>query len=89
MITAATLYRVAAIQQRRDLAQIRSRRDALAAQREQAIAQYNQLEQTLNELRRTLDAMHGGLQELDALIAEIQLPSGTERRTPNDDSLTR
>lgn len=55
--------------------QIKARRDALAAQMGQAQQEYNQLEQMLAELQRNLDAMHGGIQELDALlIVEPELP---------------
>lgn len=71
MITAATIRRVATIQQRRDIAQIRTRRQALAEQAEQAKAEYAELERSLGLLGRNLDAMHGGLQELDALLAEL------------------
>lgn len=49
---------------------IQARRNALAAQLEQAKAQYDQLETTLKLLDRQLCAMQGGLQELDALLAE-------------------
>lgn len=47
---------------------IRARRDALAAQIEEGKQQYAQLEHALAMLQRNLDAMHGGLQELDALL---------------------
>jgi septation ring formation regulator EzrA len=51
---------------------IRARRAALAAQMEQAQQQYSELEQTLALLQRNIDAMHGGVQELDALLAELE-----------------
>lgn len=50
------------------IAQIQARRDALAAQKAEAEAQYSQLEQALALLGRNIDAMHGGIQELDALL---------------------
>lgn len=50
-------------------AQIQARRDALAAQLAEAQQQYAQLEATLTQLDRSMCAMHGGLQELDALLA--------------------
>lgn len=50
--------------------QIRARRAALAAQLAEAQQQYAQLETMLHTLDRQLCAMHGGLQELDALLAE-------------------
>lgn len=50
---------------------IRARRDALAAQLEQGKAEYQQVEDLLVNLQRNLDAMHGGLQELDALLVAI------------------
>jgi phage shock protein A len=49
---------------------VRARRAALVAQMAEAQQQYAQLEQTLQQLGRNLDAMQGGLQELDALLAE-------------------
>jgi chromosome segregation ATPase len=49
---------------------IRARRAELARQLETAQRQYNELETTLNALDRQLCAMHGGLQELDALLLE-------------------
>lgn len=52
--------------------QIRARRDALAAQFEQAQAEYQQVEDLLANLQRSIDAMHGGLQELDGLLAAIE-----------------
>lgn len=52
---------------------IQARRAALAAQLETAQQQYDQLESTLRALDRQICAMHGGLQELDALL-EIALP---------------
>ena len=51
---------------------IRARRDALAAQKAQAEQQYAELERTLNLLDRNICAMQGGLQELDALLAEAE-----------------
>lgn len=48
---------------------IRARRDTLAAQKAQAEQEYNALEARLALLQRNLDAMHGGLQELEALLA--------------------
>jgi len=51
---------------------IRARRDALATQLEQAQQQYNELEAMLRTLDRQLCAMHGGLQELDALLAAAE-----------------
>lgn len=51
---------------------IRARRDALAAQMAEARQQYTKLEATLAVLDRNLCAMHGGLQELDALLAEAE-----------------
>lgn len=57
--------------------QIEARRAALAAQHKEARLQYAELEkaieqqqQLLAQLQRNLDAMHGGLQELDALLEE-------------------
>lgn len=56
-----------------DLTQhIQDRRAALAAQMEQARQEYARLEQMLMTLGRNLDAMHGGVQELDALIEELE-----------------
>lgn len=52
-------------------AQIQKRRDALNAQRQQAEQQFNTLEQQLALLQRNIDAMIGGVQELDAQIAEL------------------
>lgn len=49
---------------------IRARRDALAAQLAKARQQYNEFERTLQALDRELAAMHGGLQELDALLTD-------------------
>lgn len=46
------------------------RRARLAAQLAEAQQQYAQLETILHTLDRQLCAMHGGLQELDALLAE-------------------
>lgn len=48
---------------------IRGRRAALAAQLAQAQQQHAELEATLKALDRSMCAMHGGLQELDALLA--------------------
>jgi len=53
-----------------DRATMQARRDALQAQLDQARQQYDQLEQTLRTLDRQLCAMAGGLQELDALLAQ-------------------
>ena len=55
---------------------IKERRAALAAQAEQAKATYDQLEATLKELDRQILAMHGGLLELDQLLAELALLDG-------------
>lgn len=52
-------------------AQIQQRRDALNAQRQQAEQQYNTLEAQLALLQRNIDAMHGGVQELDDLLQEL------------------
>jgi chaperonin cofactor prefoldin len=52
------------------IARIQARRAQLAAQLAEAQQQYAELEQTLAGLDRQLCAMHGGLQELDALLAE-------------------
>ena len=51
---------------------IRARREALAAQKAQAEQQYAELERTLRLLDRNICAMQGGLQELDALLAEAE-----------------
>ena len=58
--------------------QILARRDALRERAEQAKAEYAQLEQMLAHLQRSIDAMHGGLLELDALLADL-------KETPHDD----
>lgn len=50
-------------------AQIQARRNALAADLEAVRAEHDRLEGVLLSLRRQLDAMHGGLLELDALLA--------------------
>lgn len=50
---------------------IRARRAALAAQAAQAEAEYAQIAALLAGLQRSIDAMHGGIQELDALLATI------------------
>lgn len=50
---------------------IQARRNELAAQQAQAQQEYAQLEQMLLQLGRNLDGMHGGLQELDALLKEF------------------
>lgn len=47
---------------------LRARRAELAAQMEQAQQEYAQIEAMLAQLQRNIDAMHGGLQELDALL---------------------
>lgn len=57
---------------------IRARRDALAAQLAEGQQQYQQLENALAMLQRNLDAMHGGLQELEALLQE-STDDGNER----------
>jgi hypothetical protein len=51
---------------------IRARRAALAAQMAEAQQQYTAIEEQLRLLGRNLDAMHGGLQELDALIEQTE-----------------
>lgn len=51
---------------------IRARRDALAAQKAQALAQYAELERMLADLDRSIAAMHGGLQELEELLATVE-----------------
>lgn len=56
----------------------RARRAALAAQLAQAQQQYAELEQTLAMLDRQMCAMHGGLQELDALLAEPPIEAPPE-----------
>lgn len=53
---------------------IQARRDALAAQIAEAQQEYDQLESMLCTLDRQLCAMHGGLQELDALLAAPEVP---------------
>jgi hypothetical protein len=50
-------------------AAIQARRAALATQAEQAKQQYAELQATLHELDRQICGMHGGIQELDALLA--------------------
>ncbi len=52
------------------LAAIQARRAALAAQLAQAQQEYQQVEQALALLQRQIDTMHGGLLELDALLAD-------------------
>lgn len=54
------------------LDRITARRDALAAQLAQAKQQYAELEATLLQLDRQLCAMQGGIQELDALLEDVQ-----------------
>jgi len=51
---------------------IQARRASLAEKMAEAQQQYAELESTLALLQRNLDAMHGGLQELDALLAELR-----------------
>lgn len=58
---------------------IRARRDALDAQSQAARLQYADLEEAIRQqqqslalLQRNLDAMHGGLQELDALLITLE-----------------
>jgi len=53
---------------------IRARRDSLAAQLTEAAQEYARIEALLSDLRRSIDAMHGGVQELDALLASEQEP---------------
>lgn len=55
------------------LDRIQARRAALAVQLADAQRQYNELESTLKELDRQLCAMHGALQELDALLMSDEL----------------
>jgi chromosome condensin MukBEF ATPase and DNA-binding subunit MukB len=57
--------------------QVQARRDALAAQMEQGQQEYTQLEQMLAQLDRSICAMAGGLQELDALLAEPEIKDVT------------
>jgi phage shock protein A len=61
-----------------DIGVIRTRRAALATQAAEAQQHYaeleatsRELEATLRELDRQICAMHGGLQELDALLADV------------------
>lgn len=61
---------------------IRARRATLAAQKVQAEQQYAELERTLLLLQRNIDAMHGGLQELDALLAELGEAAAEELIAP-------
>jgi phage shock protein A len=51
--------------------QAAARLEALRAQKAQAEAQYAELEQALAMLQRQIDAMHGGIQELAALVGEV------------------
>lgn len=57
---------------------IRERRASLAAQLAEAEQQYAELERTRTMLDRQLCAMHGGLQELDALVAPFESGAGRE-----------
>lgn len=59
---------------------IHARRAALAAQVAEAQQQYDQLEAALRTLDRQLCAIHGGLQELDALL------QGTPDELRDDDT---
>jgi hypothetical protein len=61
------------------ISRIRTRRATLIIQLGGARLQYADLEETIKGqqqslalLQRNLDAMHGGLQELDGLLAEIE-----------------
>lgn len=61
------------------IVRIRARRDALDAQSQAARLQYADLEEAIRQqqrdlalLQRNLDAMHGGLQELDALLITLE-----------------
>jgi septal ring factor EnvC (AmiA/AmiB activator) len=61
------------------IGRIRERRATLTAQLDGARLQYADLEETIKGqqqalalLQRNLDAMHGGLQELDGLLAELE-----------------
>jgi DNA repair exonuclease SbcCD ATPase subunit len=49
---------------------IMARREELMRKLLQAQQQYSELEGTLHTLDRQLCAMHGGIQELDALLAD-------------------
>lgn len=53
---------------------IRARIAALQAQKAQAEQEYSTLEARLALLQRNLDAMHGGLQELAALLPKEDAP---------------
>jgi len=66
------------------IAAIRARREALAAQLEQGKAQYAQMEQALALLQRNLDAMHGGLQELSALLEPPDTAEAPPKRRANN-----
>lgn len=61
-----------------EIARIRERRAALAAQLAQAQQQYVELERTLHTLDRQMCAMQGGLQELDGLLG-APVESGARR----------
>ncbi len=58
--------------------QIRARRAELAAQMEEAQRQYATMEEQLRLLGRNLDAMHGGIQELDTLLARLAAGLGEQ-----------
>ena len=51
---------------------IRTRRDGLAEKVAQAQQEYAQVEQMLVQLDRQICAMHDGVQELDALLLELE-----------------
>lgn len=69
--TTTILARLAARERQRIAAQIRERRDALAAQHASAERQEAELRQALALLRRNMDAMSGGLQELDGQLEQL------------------
>jgi phage shock protein A len=56
---------------------IHARRQTLEEQVAQAQQQYAQIETLLHELDRQICGMHGGLQELSALIAESEAAAPT------------
>lgn len=67
------------------IAYIRARRAALDTQSKGARLEYAELEETIKQqqrdlalLQRNLDAMHGAMQELEALLAEL-----TDKEEPN------
>lgn len=72
--------------------QIRARRVALVTQMDVARLQHADLEETIKQqqqtlamLQRNLDAMHGGLQELDALLTTFD--QGDTDTPPTDNAL--